>query len=342
MTVHPWNQLVWDYLTAARTRSAHAWLFAGPPGLGKSQLAMSFARHLVTEAGNTRNGRLFDAGSHPDIHVIVREVDVEENDELAHRYARRHIEERSKGTKPKTVITVGQVRSLIHALSTRAHSAPHKVAVLLDAHTMNVNAANALLKVLEEPPDDTVLVLVTDQMNRLPATVRSRCAIVNFVTPPRDAARRWLGAQIQSTQIDAALDLTGDAPLQALQLIQEDGVESCEKWLKALEALYGGRVDTATVAELGNQIGLGDVLGLSQKTLVDLARCRLAPESVRLFNTHHKQWLQKHADRLQLQETFELIDSIGRLRQDVDGPLDSHLLLEDILIQMRNVVAGNT
>lgn len=341
MTVHPWNQPVWNYLTAARTRSAHAWLFAGPRGLGKSECAMAFARHLIAAAGETRNEQLFDAGTHPDVHVIVREVDAEDSDALAHRYARRHIDERPKGSKPKTVITVGQVRSLIQGLSTRPHSAAHKVAILLDAHNMNVNAANALLKLLEEPPEDTVLVCVTDQMHRLPATVRSRCARVTFVTPVREVARSWLESRIQSDQVNAALDLAGGAPLEALELIEGDGVENRKKWLKALEALYSGRADAAATAELGKQIGLRDALALSQKTLVDLVRCRMTPEADRLFNADQKQWLQKRAERLQLHRTFDLIDLIGRLRQDVDGPLDASLLLEDTLIQMRNVVGGN-
>lgn len=341
LPVHPWNDKAWEYLTASRPRSAHAWLFAGPRGLGKAECAMAFARHLIGADDNPRAGELFDAGTHPDMHVIARDIDVEDSDALAHQYARRHLDERAKGTKPKTVITIGQIRHLIEALATRPHSGRCKVAVLMDAHLMNINAANALLKLLEEPPEDTVLVCVSDQLHRLPATVRSRCAILTFTVPERDVARRWLAGQVNGEAVDTALDLAGGAPLAALELIEQDRIESRRKWLAGLEALYSGKADTAAVADLGRQIGLHDTLSLSQKVLVDLARCRLDVPPERLFNSDIRQWLQKRAQRLQLRETFDLIDAIGRMRQDVDGPLDTQLVIEDMLIRMREVVRGS-
>lgn len=341
MPVHPWNQSIWRHLTATRARSAHAWLFVGPRGVGKTQCATAFAKHLLGADADERTGRLFDAGTHPDMHVVAREIDIEDSDALHHRYARRHIEERPKGAKPKTVIAIGQIRHLIEALSTRAHSGACKVALLLDAHTMNINAANALLKLLEEPPEGTVLVCVTDRAHRLPATVRSRCTGVPFTIPPRETARGWLAGQIGGDSVETALDLAGGAPLEALRLIEQDHVAIRQKWLAALEALYAGTADIAAVAELGRQIGLAEALALSQKVLVDLARCRFEVPPERLFNSDKRQWLQKRAERLQLQATFDLIDAIGRLRQDIDGPLDTNLLLEDALIQMREAVTGN-
>lgn len=342
MTVHPWNEAVWGHLVTARPRSTHAWLFAGPAGVGKTECAMAFAGHLIGAGDDRRTGELFAAGTHPDMHVIAREIDTENSDALQHRYARRHIEERAKGTKPKTVITIGQIRHLIDAVGTRVHSGRCKVILVLDAHAMNINAANALLKLLEEPPEDTLLVCVTDQVHRLPATVRSRCAIVTFATPPREAAREWLVERVDGDSVDAALNLAGGSPLEALRLVEEARLANRGKWVKGLEALCSGKSDPASVAELGVQkIGLPDALEMSQKVLVDLARCRMAAPSDRLFNPDMAQWLQKRAQRLQLQPTFDLIDAIGRLRQDLDGPLDATLLLEDTLIRMRQAVTGN-
>jgi DNA polymerase-3 subunit delta' len=303
---------------------------------------MAFARQLTGAAAEPRMAGLFDAGTHPDLHVVVREIDTEDSDLLHHRYARRHVEERPKGSKPKTVITIGQVRHLIEALSTHAHSGRCKVALLLDAHYMNINAANALLKLLEEPPEDTVLVCVTDQLHRLPATVRSRCTIVPFALPAREAARQWLAAQVAEEVVDAALDLAGGAPLEALRLVNEERLDGRKQWLRGLEALYSGKADPSAVAEVGIQkIGLSESLSLSQKVLADLVRCRLGAPPERLFNPDMRQWLQKRSQRLQLQDTFDLIDAIGRMRQDVDGPLDAALQLEDTLVRMRQAVAGS-
>lgn len=341
MNIHPWNKDVWDVLVAARARSAHAWLFCGPVGLGKTQCAIAFARHLLGADAGQRGGELFEAGSHPDMHVIARDIDVEGSEALHHAYARRHLDERAKGTKPKTVITIGQIRRLIEAMSTRAHTGRHKVALLLDAHLMNINAANALLKLLEEPPEDTVLIGVTDRPDRLPATVRSRCAIVTFHPPERGIARAWLQDQVPSEAVDTALDLAGGAPLDALRLIEEGQVDKRRDWLKALEGVFSGNLDAPSAAEVGKQIGLAESLAISQKVMIDLARCRVGGPPERLFNSDQAQWLQKRAERLQLSPTFDLIDTIGRNRQDTDGPLDVNLLLEDLLLQMRQAVTGS-
>jgi len=342
MTVHPWNQELWATLVAPRGRSAHAWLFSGPAGLGKTQCAMSFARFLLGADDEPRGRKLFEAGSHPDMHVIAREIDVEGSESLRHAYARRHVEERPKGSKPKTVISIGQVRSLIESLNTRSHTGQHKVALLLDAHLLNINAANALLKLLEEPPRDTVLIAVSDRIDRLPATLRSRCSIVGFQVPERETARAWLAGRIRSDALDSALDLAGGAPIAALRLIGEERLEARREWLETLEAVFSGRLDTPSAAEHGKRLGLAEALLLSQKLLVDLVRCRMGSPAQRLYNTDQAGWLQERAERLQLAATFDLIDIIGRKRQDSDGPLDVNLLLEDLLSRMREAVTCGT
>jgi len=341
MQVHPWNEPIRARLAAGRARSAHAWLLAGPAGVGKTRCALAFARHLLGADGDERAGALFEAGTHPDMHVLARDADAEDSEALEHLYARRHLDERAKGTKPKTVITVGQVRRLIQAMSTCAHSGARKVALVLDAHLMNINAANALLKMLEEPPEGTVLVLVSDRVHRLPATVRSRCTMESFDVPARGQGRAWLAECVGAdAPLDVALDLAGGAPLEAARLIAGGRIERRGEWLDGVAALCDGRADTARVAEVGRQAGLADALAWLQKLLVDLARCRLNAPPERRFNSDREQWLQKQAQRLQLENTLELIDAIGRMRQDVDGPLDATLLLEDTLNRARRAVTG--
>ena len=162
---------------------AHAWLFHGPDGVGKELAATGFAQALVcldkpwlgcgTCAACTRVARR----NHPDVTWVMPEAEQVE----------RGLSGRSDFTNtPSRDIRIEQVRQLQERLSFRALEAPHKVALFVTAHAMNAPAQNALLKTLEEPPRDTVLVLISSAPDKLLPTIRSRCAKAAFGPLPVD------------------------------------------------------------------------------------------------------------------------------------------------------------
>ena len=172
-------------LTAALTRKQvhHAWLFHGPDGVGKELAATGFAQALVclkqpyvgcgTCADCTRVARR----NHPDVTWVMPEAEQVE----------RGVAGRSDFTNtPSRDIRIEQVRQLQERLSFRALEAPHKVALFVTAHAMNPPAQNALLKTLEEPPRDTILVLISSAPDKLLPTIRSRCAKAAFGPLPLD------------------------------------------------------------------------------------------------------------------------------------------------------------
>ena len=202
--MHPWNQPILDSLERRTERLPHALLLHGPRGIGKLALAERACQLLLCEGAGKRPCdacdacRWFLAGNHPDFRRIEPEaLWVEPPD------------------KPSIVIKVEQVRELADFLHIGSHRGRLRAALVHPAEEMNENAANALLKGLEEPPAGAVFVLVSHRPARLPPTIRSRCVAVPVPLPPRDAALQWLSGQ-GIKEAERWLAYAGGAPLRAV------------------------------------------------------------------------------------------------------------------------------
>lgn len=204
MSLAPWHEAIWAGLRQRleRDQLPHAILLAGAAGLGKRELATQLtAAALCSDpvkgdaCGKCRSCRFLRAGTHPDLHPLNLELNTQGN--------------------LRKEIVVAQVRELSRTLSMTSQLGGRQIAVIDPADQMNRPAANALLKTLEEPARDTIMVLIADQPWRLPATVRSRCQAFTLHTPSRELALQWL----QQQSIDAAesaLDAAGGNPGLAL------------------------------------------------------------------------------------------------------------------------------
>jgi DNA polymerase III subunit delta' len=206
---HPWLEGAWQMLVSAQAsgRLAHAYLLSGARGLGLSDLARTFAERLLCEspqAGGTSCGacrgcRLCASGNHPDLRLVQPE-------------------EEGKG------LLIDQVRELGDFYTLKSHYGGAKVAVLDPADSLNRAAANALLKLLEEPPAGAHMLLVATRPGLLPATVLSRCQRAHVATPSWSTSRTWLEARLASEAGAPALDRTSlaGAPLDLLADILAD------------------------------------------------------------------------------------------------------------------------
>ncbi|MEC8533982.1 MAG: DNA polymerase III subunit delta', partial [Pseudomonadota bacterium] len=193
-----------------RGRLHHAWLLCGVEGTGKATFAYRAARRLLGAAADPGRGplgarrddpvsRLISAQSHPDLLVLERMVE---------------------GGKTKKSISVDQSRDLPEFFSKSPSQAQHRVAIIDAADDLNLNAANALLKVLEEPPERGVLFLVTHAPGRLLATIRSRCRRLSFPIWSQERletlVRNRTGAEPEEAEHAAAM--AGGSPGAALAL----------------------------------------------------------------------------------------------------------------------------
>ena len=236
--MHAWNQPILDSLKGRLDRLPHAILLHGPRGIGKLALAETMAQFLLCEnkelgqrpCGRCDACRWYLGGNHPDFRRLEPEAiakvppPVEEEEGPSEAPARR-------AKQPSLFIAVDQIRDLAGFLNLRSHRGGLRVALIHPAEDLYLpNAANALLKSLEEPPAGAVFILVSHRPARLLPTVRSRCVAIPVPIPSRDAALAWLGGQgVQNA--DRWLGFAGGAPLQALAYAGDAG--SWDRLLKS-------------------------------------------------------------------------------------------------------------
>lgn len=236
----PWHLPAWSALVN-QPRHAHAYLFSGLPGIGKRDFAAAFAAWLLCEqpqqgqaCGQCRSCMLRQAGSHPDMLLLEPE-------------------EEGKA------IRVDAVRQLVGFITQTAQQGGRKVIILQPAEAMNQNAANALLKSLEEPTRDTYLLLVSDQPSRLLPTIRSRCLVQALPTPSRDQALQWLAGQLpelSGQQHDALLQMAAGAPLRALALQGLEAAVLREKVVEGVKELLKGQVSASQLTDRWSSVPL--------------------------------------------------------------------------------------
>jgi len=342
-TLHPWNEAKAVAFLRDRQRLPHALLFAGPKGLGKNTFAVWLAQLLFctnpsakdTTCGHCQGCRLFAAGNHPDLHVVQPEAIFKSSGSLMAQYALRYAPaEKSKESKDSTVIRIDQIRLLIEAAQTRPQIGACTVMLLSPADTMNVNAANSLLKLLEEPPQDSYLILVADRPARLPATIRSRCALMEFRVPPAEDALTWLQTQgLSGVNARLLLELAGGAPLAALALAESGFLDQRTALLDDMEKLANGQGDPLACATRWKPLGAERCLLWLQGWLSDLIVTSMQVGTVRLHNPDLGARLQAVEKRLDLKQLFEFSEGVARGRSLLGGPLDEQLLLEDLLIR---------
>lgn len=205
MPPYPWQRHVWDeFVQRVKShRTPNAMLIHGVAGVGIELLAHAMGQYLLCSSpvshaacGTCKACRLFAAGTHPDFQIIT-------------------LEDKAKQLK------IDQVREVSEFVGQTAQMHGYKVVVIEYADTMNMNAANALLKNLEEPAGKTAFFLTSDQPNRLLPTIRSRCFQQVVTVPSPAQTMTWLAEQDVNVT-DDMLRQAGGAPLSVKDWLTRD------------------------------------------------------------------------------------------------------------------------
>ena len=221
--IYPWQMKEWKHILRLVKSDTlpHAILLTGPDGVGKHDFANNLSATILCEnfietelaCGECKCCKLFEAKTYPDF------IKLSINEE-------------------KESISIDEVRELINKLHLTRHYDTYKIALIEHADTMNNNAANALLKTLEEPPERTLIILVASVALDLPATIRSRCQTISLAAPNNDQAREWLSNISNDVDWGPLLRVSQDAPLQALKYHETDLLDQRISVIKGFLELF--------------------------------------------------------------------------------------------------------
>lgn len=320
--VLPWQQGAWQSLVELHhaDRLPHAIMLAGQRGIGKrllgealSSLVLCTQPMATVACGSCRNCLLNKAGSHPDVLMI-------EPEEVG------------------KAIKVDQIRRLGSFVANTSSQGGKKVLLIDPAEAMNINAANALLKNLEEPSGDTLIVLVCHLPSQVMATIKSRCQIKTLALPTQTQSQTWLAQQLSlaGDEMTELLEASSGAPLAAKALFDSGGLEQRRDWQQALIAVAEGRLSALEVAKKWySQPPLPLVEGLLL-WLNDMARVQAGAAGSQLPES-----LKSLAARVSAAYLYRYMDKTLQLKRQLlagNNP-NKQLLLEEALLDWQMLAA---
>lgn len=328
--IYPWHAAVIGQVKSAweAGRLPHAILLQGADGLGKRQLAAWLAAAVLCESstatlqycGKCASCQLIAAGSHPDRHWVCPE-------------------------EGKQLISVDQIRDdAVAKLTQTSYLQGYKAVIVEPAHQMTPQAANSLLKTLEEPTPRSMLILVTSRPSSLLPTVRSRCQKLSLASPPAEETLRWLQQEAGSAADRALIEFTGNAPLRAVEFAGERFSSLDSDMQGALGALLSGRADVTHVAaewtrknelpELPNRLTWLDLW------LTSVARMGIGGTADLFTFPARSTHLPSLPATLNISAIYGVVDQVRLLKaQLARTALQKELALESLLIAVLQVIA---
>ncbi|MCQ0030825.1 DNA polymerase III subunit delta' [Burkholderia glumae] len=341
--IYPWQTDDWDRLQALRAHWPHALLLHGQAGIGKLRFAQHLAQGLLCESpqgngepcGTCPACTWFGQGNHPDYRIVLPEALAGEAPGAAAEEPKADADEGGKKTRtPSKEIKIEQVRGLLDFVGVGSHRGGARVVVLYPAEALNVAAANALLKTLEEPPAGVVFLLVSARLDRLLPTIVSRCRQWPMTVPSHAAAVAWLEAQ-QVGDAAALLAEAGGAPLAALALASDEHRPLRDWTLAQLAA--GARCDPFACGESLQKLPVPLVLGWLQRWLYDLLaeRCAGRPR----YFPAQRDALARCAAALDAEAFTRFMKTVTRQRMVENHPLNARLVFEELFLGYRALYA---
>lgn len=345
--IFDWQQPLWNSLLGRLEQLPHAMLLAGAAGGGKSELAQLLAQRLLCETaqeaeqpcGECDGCRWFLAGNHPDFRYVAPG-----SDEMEEEAGDAESEAAEPG-KRSTQIRIEQIRALAGFVTVGAVRQGVRVVVIDPAEAMNHHTANALLKLLEEPPAQTHFVLVSDAPRRLLPTILSRCRLVALPRPDAAQAAKWLAQQGVDQPADL-LALCGGMPVAAAELANGIGAAARSRFVRDMLSLE--RADPVALAgaweawlkskeAVAAGFGVPQLVGWLQRWVADLVMVALAGR-VRFFPDQQTA-LHEQASKLPLAALLTCYNELQRLRRVASHPLNLRLVLDDMLLRYARLVA---
>lgn len=325
--IYPWLQPALDrwHQQLDANRQPQAMIIEGSQGIGKSAMTRAIVAELLCRnpnpepCGHCQSCRIYSSGQHPDLMSV--EAD-------------------------KNLIKVAAIRSLVQFFIATAHSALHKVAVIKQADTMNSAAANALLKVLEEPPDGSLLILQTDRIHHLLPTIRSRCVKLKLHCQPAQypSIKQWLQQQnenLSSEQLERLWVLSPGLPLHIKTMAEDQVAAQLETHLNQMLEYLMGQQSLVSVSQYLEQQVEQTHWSLLQAIFLHWLKVNNDSHQTPLNWPHGMHnWLFNQASANAL--VLNLCQLINTIMVNFNNQTKTRLLIESMLVQMKQTTAENS
>ncbi len=297
-------------------RIAHAYLFSGPEGIGKRLMAMALARAIVCleqrGCGHCQACRKIDHQNHPDLHILEPDGNS---------------------------IKIEQVRAFQRELNLKPLEASRKICMIEQAEAMTLGAANALLKTLEEPRGDSLLILLSAQPNRLLETIRSRCQPLPFTRHPNSRIQAELEKQlgIDATESHVLAALSEGSFKKAFGKDRELYLEQRRELLKTLTGLSSGSI--LPILDFAEQLAadktvLIDILEIFQAFFRDVLMTLEGRDDEELVNLDLKHKVHSVAAQENVASVLAKLDALMVVRRQLDRNANRQLAMEVLLLRL--------
>ena len=316
MNLYPWQEKAWAELKQANVKQHHASLFIGPLGSGLEKLANTFATSLICRnLTDTKKacGKCQDCQwiltEHPNLKVVNNEAE--------------------EGTSKN--ISIESIRNLKKFFELSSHIiGGNKVILINNTESLTLNAANALLKILEEPPENSYIILTADNISSLLPTIVSRCVIVPAPRPSREEAESFLKVE-GFENLSSQLPLFNNLPLDVIAqrgnsdlftIIINEFKKGKDFELMAIEPKWLTGHFTETIC-------------LLQKWLYEIFLFKMTTKFH--FFESNKENIKKLSDAADITKLLNMLKSINKIKLISNKPINKDISFDNLMVEYRNV-----
>ncbi len=334
--IYIWQQEIWQKLLKNSGLRGHAILLKGKQGIGKYDFARYFAQSLLCTdpkverkaCGACLSCGWFKQNTHPNFFAILPEA---LKGSFAEQGEKEESEEKSNSVATKKNasqhISIEQIRKLNDFVYLTGHQQGYKIVLIYPAEAMNNAAANALLKKLEEPPENMLFILVTHQAQRLLPTIRSRCQQMVMPIPDVATSIAWL-TQHEVSDPHASLAAAGYSPLSALLLNTDEHAQQYQQFIHLVSNTT--QLNPVAGAQIMQQVNLPIVVNWLQQWCYDLVSYRTTGK-IRYF-LNQMASIAMVSRQIDLYACIAYARTLNARQQLARHPLNPRLFLEELLI----------
>ncbi len=366
-SIAPWLEPLWDSMDFANFPNAI--LLHGQSGIGKFAFAIELAKSLLCESIHETSRpcnqceacHWFNTGNHPDFIALVPETHRKllphadyESDESPKKgkAARDDFDGEASEKKEKKNISIEETRSAIESLSIGSHRGGNRVILIYPLEMLRSDSANTLLKSLEEPPANTIFILLADRVDRVLPTIRSRCRLLTAPRPDRELGLTWLrselqkinGLKVSDTDIETIYDEQGGAPYSVLDsLIARSNKDDKDELTISIQAAryllqsmsQGARINWLDAAEKTHKAQYSYLLAAMQRWTSDLQAVSQGGNA--RYYPKHLSTLKGLSQNAKLSKLLQFWKSLVQARRHENHPLANRVQLEALLSQYQQV-----